>query len=268
MRVHELAQALALSSREVIDLLRADGEWVTSHLSVVPQPVASRYLAPTPPRGTKTPTRAPPALRRQWERDAARAPSVPLDQMPRLRRRPGPRQRRHHVRHEDDYDLPLRRRYWPDQLTTRDVAEAFDVTLATVRQWVARGYLSPVDKWGTSNVFRTSDALDAYDEVMSRRRATALPRRQVGWLSVEPRPIDIIPAQYWDSVITVDEAAKLIRVSASTIRSWIHRGHLTPLASSQPRAVRLRVVDVMRAAHNRHLPRRKPRRPRPSHPTS
>jgi hypothetical protein len=260
MRVHELARELALSSRELIDRLRADGEWVTSHLSVVPHPIAVRYLSSRPPRVAKPTPLTPVADRELRAQGHARAAASPVARaLPRIPRRPGPRQRRYRRVDYDDYS-PFDDRYLPDRLTTRDIAEAFGVTLGAVRQWVARGYLSPVGKWGTSSVFRTSDAVDAYDKVRARRRATAQDRRQVRW-HVERRPIDVVPAKHWDAVVTIDEAARLINVSPATIRAWIHRRHLIPLASSTRRAVQLRVGDVIRTAHNRRIPQPQPWRP-------
>jgi translation initiation factor IF-2 len=38
MRVYELARVLGVSSRELLDRLHADGEWATSHMSLVPDP--------------------------------------------------------------------------------------------------------------------------------------------------------------------------------------------------------------------------------------
>jgi excisionase family DNA binding protein len=134
------------------------------------------------------------------------------------------------------------------------VAERFDVTPATVRQWVARGHLRPVRRLGVTHVFRASDVFDAYERIMRKRKATGQDRRR-GRFFMEPRRIDVIPAKHWDAVMTVDDAAELIGVSPATIRSWIHRGHLATTASSTRRAVRVRAGDVIRTAHERTIPR-------------
>jgi excisionase family DNA binding protein len=156
---------------------------------------------------------------------------------------------------DDDYDDPSWRRYCEPEITTRDVADLLGVTQATVRRWVARGYISPIGKLGPSNVFRRDEVLDAHEQIEARQKATGGPRRVRGPWFVEARRIDRVPAKHWDSVLSIDDAAKLIEVSPATIRSWIHRGHLTPLTSSTRRAVRLRGVDVIRAARGRHLPK-------------
>lgn len=65
MRVHELARILGISSRELLDRLRADGEWTTSHMSRVPDPHVQRLTKALPDvagasRQTERPTQASP----------------------------------------------------------------------------------------------------------------------------------------------------------------------------------------------------------------
>lgn len=148
------------------------------------------------------------------------------------------------------------------EVTTRDVADLLQVTPACVRQWVARGYLNPVRKLGPSHVFRTADVCAARDQIWKRRKATSdtgpIPGEDKWSHPNIHRPMDQIPYKDRDTAITIDEAAALIGVSTSTIRSWIHRGHLVPLPSSTPRSTRLRTGDVVSAAHGRRLPRHLP----------
>jgi transposase len=167
----------------------------------------------------------------------------------------------------DEYDDPIDDlRYEPD-ITTRDVSDLLGVTQATVRHWVSRGYIRPVGKFGPSNLFNTREVLAAHDDIEARRKATGQARRERRY-QVELRPTDRIGPKHYDAVVDVSEAARLIDVSPATIRSWIHRGHLTPLGSSKPRAIRLRLGDVVTAAQSRQLPRRSARlgrhRPRPA----
>lgn len=258
MRVYELARALGHPSRDVIVRLRADGEWVVSYASVVPEPVVNRYLSEraepveAQPLGL-VPLELPPSHSLPGSPpSAARPPARPL-----FRRRPGPRPitTRRSARDEFDDRIDLRSM---SELTTRDVAELLGVTPATVRRWVARGYIRPVGKLGPSNLFHTREVLAAHGEIEARHKATGKPRAQ-GPFRVELRPIDRIQPKHYDAVIDVCEAARLIDVSPTTIRSWIHRGHLTPLASSKPRTIRLRLGDVIAAARARRLPRRSAR---------
>jgi DNA-binding transcriptional MerR regulator len=155
----------------------------------------------------------------------------------------------------DEYDDPIENLRYEPEITTRDVAQMLGVSQAAVRRWVARGYISPARKLGPSNLFSTRDVLAAHDEIQARRRATSQPRREHRY-GVEPRAIDHIRPKHYDAVVDVAEAARLIGVSPSTIRSWIHRGHLTPSSSSSPRAVRVRLGDVITTARSRQLPRR------------
>ncbi|WP_425432711.1 helix-turn-helix domain-containing protein [Georgenia soli] len=182
---------------------------------------------------------------------------TPPPYRPVFKRRPGPRQFTKRRPPEDEWDDPIRNLRYESEITTRDVASLLSVTPATVRRWVARGYISPVGKLGPSNLFSTREVLAAYDDIKARRKATAQGRRTHGYL-VELRPIDKIRPKHYDAVVDVSEAARLIQVSPSTIRSWIHRGHLKPLASSQARATQLRLGDVIAAAHARELPRPAP----------
>lgn len=265
MRVYELARALGLPSIDVITQLRADGEWVDSHLSMIPEPVADRYLPerPAPVQrqlGDLTSVERLPSDSRPWFPPVEPGPA----RRPRFKRRPGPRRFTVQQPARDEYDDPIDDLRYEPELTTRDVADLLGVTQATVRRWVARGYISPVGKFGPSNLFNTHDVLAAHDDIEGRRKASGQARRKHRY-RVDLRPFDRIRPKHYDAVVDVGEAARLLDVSPATIRSWIHRGHLTPLGSSNPRAIRLRLGDVIAAAQSRQLPRRSAQlgRPRP-----
>ncbi len=259
MRVYELARALGLPPRDVVDRLRADGEWVESHLSTVADPVVDRYL----------PDRRAPVQRRPTHSILLEGPasypglSFPPAEPPAARgtpfkRRPGPRRLTLQQPAIDEYDDPVDDLRYALEITTRDVADLLQVTQATVRRWVARGYLSPIGKFGPSNLFNTREVLAAYEEIQAKRKATGQTRRESRY-GVELRAVDRIRPKHYDAVVEVGESARLIDVSPSTIRSWIYRGHLIPLGSSRPRAVRLRLGDVIATARSRQLPRRRSR---------
>lgn len=251
MQLCELARQLGRPSQDVIEQLRAEGEWVQSHRSNVADPVARRLLAQSPPVKVPAPAGSapdgpPPA---PYTR-----PSAPR---PRWRRRPGPRPLTKRQPSRDPYDDPIDDLRYEPEITTRDVADLFGVGAATVRQWVARGYLTPVGKLGPSNTFDTQDVMTATGAIEDRRKATGL-RKSDRWYA-NLNPADRIAAKHYDLAVTPNQAASLVGVSPSTIRSWLHRGHLTRLPSSRPGAIQLRLGDVVNVARARTLPRRAPR---------
>lgn len=271
MRVYELAWALRTDTRVVIDRLRAEGEWVTSHLSTVSAPV-SRRLLDDPPPATRTdiePSIGVPqhllARNEPVERPSSNVPGpgeVARARMPRFRRRPGPAPLSLKPPWRPEFDDYVDWRGRPDldqfgdEVTTRDVAEMCDVSQATVRQWVRRGHITPIRKDGNSHVFATYEVLVAHERIESRTRA---PGRTAGEQSFSLYAFNgpSVPAKYHDVVVDIPQAAGLINLSPSTIRSWIHRGHLTPLPSSKPHATRLRVGDVLAAARRGRPSRRR-----------
>lgn len=152
----------------------------------------------------------------------------------------------------DEYGDRISDLRYEREMTTRDVADFLRVTQASVRQWVARGYLSPKRQERSSNVFASDDVFAAFELIAARRKATGHTPRSEGYVAGSS-PADRIPPKHYDAIITTSEAARLVQVRPATIRSWIHRGHLTPASSSAPRAVRLRVEDVVNAARARRL---------------
>jgi excisionase family DNA binding protein len=249
----------------MVDRLRADGEWVNSHLSTVAAPVAGRYLG-----NRRAPVQLQPDHPTPIEQPADRHLAAPSAAEPHsarrlpFRRRPGPSPLTMRQSAIDEYDDPVEDLRYKSEITTRDAADLLGVTQATVRRWVARGHISPVGKFGAANLFNTRDVLDAYDHIQAKHKATGRARREHRY-RVELRPVDRVRPKHYDAVVAIGEAARSIGVSPSTIRSWIHRGHLIPLGSSEHRAVRLRLGDVIAAAQSRQLPGRvvRPRRGRP-----
>ena len=180
---------------------------------------------------------------------------------PKLKQRPGPRPitMRSPERWDDEYapyDSSLR---CEPELTTRDVAELLGVQQATVRQWVKRGHIEPSGRYGSSNLFDADELRRAHDLISSRHKAAGT---DLGF--EELRQLQRLRRVHSEALLTVVEAGLLVGVAASTIRSWIHRGHLTPVASLKVGNVMLRLDDVIRAAQARALPRpgrRRPQRP-------
>lgn len=259
MRVYELARALGLPSSDFIARLRADGEWVASHLSVVPEPVSNRYLLERPTVARQQPMRL--SRPKRLPRDLR--PSLPpgdagVIPRPRSKRRPGPHPVTMRRAARDDHGDPIDDLRYEPEISTRDVADLLRVSDGTVRRWVARGYMFPVGRLGPSNLYNTREVLSAHEDIKARRKATGQGRREDGY-RVALRPIDRIRTKHYDAVVDIREAARLIEVSPATVRSWIHRGHLNPLPSSKPRAVRLRLGDVIEAARARRLPERSAR---------
>lgn len=144
----------------------------------------------------------------------------------------------------DEYGDRISDLRYEREMTTRDVADFLRVTQASVR--------SPKRQERSSNVFDSHDVFAAFELIAARRKATGHTPRSEGYVAGSS-PADRIPPKHYDVIITTSEAARLVQVSPATIRSWIHRGHLTPASSSTPRAVRLRVEDVVNAARARKL---------------
>lgn len=260
MRVYELARTLGTSSNELISQLRTNGEWVSSHLSDVAPPVAKRllpggYAGDVPLGGWEKQEQnaARPAQRRSPPPPEPILPR-PLPH-PQHRRRPGPARLTMQSPGWDEHGEPIDELRFLPQISTRDVADLCGVTQATVRRWVARGYISPVGKLGASNLFNTKAVLAAFDAISARRRATGKDRRQQSYRA-GPRPFERIHPRHFEAVVDVREAARLIDVASATVRSWVHRSQLTPLTTSRPRAIRLRVGDVIDTARARQRPQR------------
>ena len=83
-------------------------------------------------------------------------------------------------------------------------------------------------------VFRVSDVVAARDLI--RERTLEVPGLTAN-----------IPPKFHDNVVTIADAAKAAHVQPATIRSWIHRGHITPMNPGS-RPTLLRVGDVFQVA--------------------
>ncbi len=256
MRVWELAEQLRIPALAVIDLLRAEGEHVTSHLNHVPGTLVHVVIA-NAPRPSKTdadyepqpPTKAELAEWARWraERDA--------ETRRMRRRRPGPRPvtLSQHWDGDDDYydpDEDFRRQ---DEASTRDITFYAGVKAATVRQWVKRGYITPIRKERGSHVFNTNDFLTALNAIQRRRSYSARPRRRraIRQPAMANNQFEKLHRVYPNHLLTLTQAADIAGLAPATIRSWIRRGHLKPHPSSRPRATKVTVAALHNAIHRR-----------------
>jgi DNA-binding transcriptional MerR regulator len=106
------------------------------------------------------------------------------------------------------------------QVTAVEAWAVVNVRPATIRQWVARGYLRRVGTRGRA-------ALYDRDDLRRVRLRTHDRTKTVPLLPV----LDLSP-KYDDSFITVVEAANFLGVAPSTVRSWVTRGRLRPSGQS------------------------------------
>jgi DNA-binding transcriptional MerR regulator len=239
---------------------------------------------PVPPasRGTRPPPSPDARPRPPWPR-----PNSFAQPGRRPRRRPGPApvtyQRPPEPYYEDDdyayYSDPLEDLRHEPVMSTRDVADLCGITPAGVRQWVTRGHLTPIDTDGPSHIFNTRDVLAAERAIVARSRhlglgATPVPLRPAGG---PLRPSDLggvnrppgrhtaadlarLMRVYPNLVLDTAQAAALLGLKTATIRSWVHRGRLTPIptpdkptpdtpaGASRAARRRYRLTDVLRAA--------------------
>lgn len=248
--MYELAWKLRVEASLALSLVQAEGEYVTSHLSEVALPVVKRILA-DPPEPTLPERESDDSLGEiDWEAVRLRNPVL----MPGLPRA-GRRRKRGPARLTRRLPLSAQEECWhrsqpcecqyPDEVTTRDAAEIFRVEPATVRQWVRKGYLKPSGRLGVSNTFLMTDLKRLARELGERGKMPGIPASQQrhGFVRTSRLPL------YQDErLLTIPDSASLLGLSPSTIRSWIHRGILTPAHSSRPRATRIRQGDLIEAA--------------------
>jgi hypothetical protein len=258
MRVWELAMQLRIPTNAVIELLQGEGEHVTSHLNHVPGPLVHVVIANAPlPSKTAADYEPPPPTKAELARWAEARERWDADQRRRRRRRPGPRPITLSQPWDgDDYYDPDEDFRTQEEATTRDIANYTGVKPTTVRQWVARGYITPIRKERGTHVFNTDDFLTALNDIQRRRRNTGRPRRR----STAPAhpgsrlshvEFDTLHRVHPTKVITLAQAAGITGLSTATLRSWIHRGHLHTHATSRPRATTTTVGDLYAAVHRR-----------------
>lgn len=115
--------------------------------------------------------------------------------------------------------LPARGRevVTPEPLwTTADAAREARVQQSTIRKWVSRGVLTPQrkDEKGR-NLFRPHDVGMASDRVRRSRKPVTSASGEYG-------------SRDLNRLLTTKDAAILLNVSESTIRTWVHRGLIQP----------------------------------------
>lgn len=146
----------------------------------------------------------------------------------------------------------------PDELTTTEAAWAYAVTPATIRQWVHRGHLVPLRRQGRTTVF---EARAVYGAAMATGERNNQPG---GPLKRDRRGVEpagrFLSAAAMSRLVTAETAASALGLSPSTVRSWRHRGLLTP-ARRQGRTPLYLLADVVATA--RRSPHRSPRKERP-----
>ncbi|MGH8893427.1 MAG: MerR family transcriptional regulator [Actinomycetes bacterium] len=158
---------------------------------------------------------------------------------PRPRRRRGPQRVTFEPPWDDNRDGRADLRYEPEW-STRDVAYFFGVKPATVRQWVRRGYISPSRSERGSHVFSSSAVRVAHEALEVRTND-------------RPGTGTTIRPKHYEKRISCAHAAALVKVAPSTVRSWIHRGHLAASRDETGHVI-VRVGDVVDVARMKRHP--------------
>lgn len=123
-----------------------------------------------------------------------------------------------------------------EQLSATRAARELGVSAATIRQWVRRGYLVANGKSGRAHLYRRADLERARDKA---RANTPRP----------PAPF-MIPRHLTQRPVTTAQAARIGGVAESTIRMWVHRGHLHPMPT-ETRSHLFDPIQVLRIARRR-----------------
>lgn len=102
-------------------------------------------------------------------------------------------------------------------VTAVEAGQIMGIRPDRIRQWASRGYVQGRGKCGRATLYDRDDLVRVYSETRSRT------------IDSEVYPKLYIPHEYYNQLITTNEVAALFGVAPSTVRSWIRRGHLTPL---------------------------------------
>lgn len=100
-------------------------------------------------------------------------------------------------------------------LTAAQASRELQVTPDVIRQWSARGHLSPAGKQGRLNLYRRDALQAAQSQVAARRKVT---KRTDRWFSEAEM----------DKHVTTTTAARAVNISSSTLRMWAKRGCIKP----------------------------------------
>lgn len=222
-RVYEVARQLDMPTSSLISHLRARGVRVLAASSLLP-PGADSLLDEiaadprTPPPLPAPPPRPRPPASRYWDWEG------------------------------DSRWKTYRFTSWigPDEVTAKEAAEAYEVTPATIRQWVRRGHLQPSRVKGRTHLFAARDVNRAAIATSHRDKQ---PRDALsGRLSAgAPIPLAHVDGRSMQAVLTADDASRLLNVPAATIRSWRHRSLLQPLYFDG-RTPMYRIADIVAVA--------------------
>lgn len=271
-RVWEFAAELGVTSGVVVAALRARDEWVSSHLSIVPDTVMDDLRRTLQPAAGHTTSAPPDASVDVPPRGAPPRPGVnPFGHLGRplipVRRRPGPARVTYQPPYDSgdfDYVDPVEELRHQPVLSTRDVAKLCSVNTGSVRQWVRRGHLDPIGKNGASHIFETIAVLDALATIRARRkqraqatdpniRRIAPPGLPNAGQQVSANEVIRMARVHGNLPLNTAAAAAVLGVKPGTLRSWVKRGHISALPTSGPRNLQFGLADLLRSTGHRHL---------------